>query len=80
MPRSFDIVDDFQVERVRLASTQVAEAVTLAFPNEGITLSLGRYSNGDQEQVIGPFVDDCIPAIDVAGRGQFELQACERTL
>jgi hypothetical protein len=72
-----------QVERIRLATTLVADAVLLAFPEENLTISVGLYANADgKERVVGPFLGDCVLRFTVAlpGAGDFNLKACVNAL
>jgi len=74
---------------VRAAAALVADAAVLAFPEEGLTVSLGLYRSSDspeetpQERVAGPFLGECPQAISLSlpsGEKRFELANCVSAL
>jgi hypothetical protein len=76
-------VNALQMERFKLALALVADSVILAFPEEGLALSVGLYVSREKERVIGPFLGECIKEIRLAlptGEESFRLQTCKGVL
>ncbi|MFB6286029.1 MAG: hypothetical protein ABEK03_05560 [Candidatus Bipolaricaulia bacterium] len=65
-------------ERLQQALALVADAVILGFPDAELPLLVGRYigPDGNEEAVLGPFLNTCPDDFRIQGVGDFQLDDC----